>query len=152
MNFDQLTDKDITVLINMPKRVTNPSVRWQQKPGHKQRNFKVEGGDYSFELYLRQNTNDSEDFSCGLKIIKPDGQPLTLLRYNGGGHKHGEIEFACHIHQATEQAIASGKKPESHAEQTNTYRTLDGALACLLRDAAISGLLNVAYDNADLFD
>jgi hypothetical protein len=152
MNFDLLSDEDIAQLIALPKRVSNPSVRWQDKPGHKQRNFKVEGGDHSFELYLRQSTHNSEDFSCGLRVIKPDGQPLTLLRYNGGGHNHGEIVFSCHIHRATQQAIEAGKKAESHAESTQNYRTLDGALACLLEDAAVSGLLPVAHDAPDLFD
>ena len=152
MNFDELTDADIVALIALPKRVSNPAVRWQEKPGHKQRNFKLEGGDYSFELYLRQNTHDAADFSCGLKVIKPDGQPLTLLRYNGGGHIHGEIVFACHIHRATHKAIAAGKKAESHAVATGDYRSLDGALACLREAAAVTGLLHVAYDAPDLFD
>lgn len=152
MNFDLLTDADIAQLIALPKRVSNPSVRWQDKPGHKQRNFKVEGGDHSFELYLRQSTHNPEDFSCGLKVIKPDGQPLTLLRYNGGGHIHGEIVFSCHIHRATQQVIEAGKKAESHAESTQNYRALDGALACLLEDAVVSGLLHVAHDAPDLFD
>jgi hypothetical protein len=152
MNFDLLTDADIAQLIALPKRVSNPSVRWQDKPGHKQRNFKVDGGGYSFELYLRQSFHNPDDFSCGLKVIKPDGQPLTLLRYNGGGHIHGEIEFACHIHRATQKAISEGKKAESHAEPTRNYRTLESALACLLKDATVSGLLHVAHDTPDLFD
>lgn len=151
MNFDQLTDDDVAALLALPKRVTNPSVRWQDKPGHKQRNYKVEGGDFSFELYMRQNNFDIVDFSCGLKIIKPDGQPLTLVRYNGGGHKHGEIAYACHIHRTTQAAMAAGKKPESHAEQTQAYRSLDGALACLVDDLAITGL-HVAHDAPDLFE
>lgn len=37
MNLDQLTDDDIAALLALPKRVTNPSVRWQDKPGHRQR-------------------------------------------------------------------------------------------------------------------
>lgn len=152
MNFDQLTDDDIRALLALPKRVTNPTVRRQDKPGHRQRNFKVEGGDFSFELYMRQNQFDTVDFSCGLKIIKPDGQPLTLLRYNGGGHIHGDIAYACHIHRATQAAITAGKKPESHAEPTLAYRTLNGALAQLLEDAAITGLLHVAHDAPDLFE
>lgn len=152
MNFDLLTDADIAQLIALPKRVSNPSVRWQEKPGHKQRNFKVDGGDHSFELYLRQSSHNVEDFSCGLKVIKPDGQPLTLLRYNGGGHIHGEIVFSCHIHRTTQQAIEAGKKAESHAEPTRNYRTLDGALACLIEDASVSGLLHVAHDAPGLFD
>ncbi len=152
MNFDQLTDDDVAALLIMPKRVTNPSVRWQEKPGHKQRNYKVDGGDYTFELYMRQNLFDTTDFSCGLKIIKPDGQPLTLVRYNGGGHIHGEIVFACHIHRTTQAAMVAGKKPESHADPTNAYRTLDGALACLLEDAVVSGLPHVVHDAPVLFD
>ena len=48
MKFDLLSDEDIARLLALPKRVSNPSVRWQDKPGHKQRNFKVEGGDHSF--------------------------------------------------------------------------------------------------------
>ena len=85
-------------------------------------------------------------------MIKPDGQPLTLLRYNGGGHIHGDIQFACHIHSATEKAILAGRKPESHAEATALYRTLEGALACLLEDARIRGLSNVKKDEPDLFE
>lgn len=152
MNFDQLTDADIALLISRPKRVTNPQVRWQEKPGHRQRNFKLDCADYSFELYLRQNVFDSEDFSCGLKVIKPDGQPLTLLRYNGKSHKHGEIEYECHIHRASERAMVAGKKPEHFASATQAYRSLDGALACLVQDAVISGLVISSRKEPDLFD
>ncbi|WP_297186084.1 hypothetical protein [uncultured Porticoccus sp.] len=152
MNFDQLTDKDIDDLIKLPKRISNPSARWQEKPGHKQRNFNIVAENHSFTVYQRQNLFDDKDFSCGLKVIKPDGQPLTLLRYNGGGHIHGDIQFACHIHSATEKAILAGRKPESHAEATALYRTLEGALACLLEDARIRGLSNVKKDEPDLFE
>ena len=151
MNFDQLTDEDIDTLITLPKTVTNPLARWQRKPGHEQCNYKLEGGEHSFELYLRQNLNNSNDFSCGLKIIKPDGQPLTLLRYNSGSHIHGDIKYACHIHRATQKAIAAGKKPESHAEQTVAYDSLQGAKVCLVRDAAVSGLHDVTLGQAELF-
>ena len=111
MNFDLLTDADIAQLIALPKRVSNPSVRWQEKPGHKQRNFKVDGGDHSFELYLRQSSHNVEDFSCGLKVIKPDGQPLTLLRYNGGGHIHGEIVFLVISIVRHNRPLRRGKRP-----------------------------------------
>ena len=151
MNFDQLTDENIDALITLPKTVTNPSARWQNKPGHKQCNYKLKGGDHSFELYLRQNLNNSNDFSCGLKIIKPDGQPLTLSRYNSGSHIHGDIKYACHIHRATQKAISAGKKPESHAEQTVAYNSLQSAKACLVQYAAVSGLHDVTPDQTDLF-
>lgn len=151
MNFDALNDAEIDQLIKLRKQVTNPNVRWTVKPGHRQRNFKLEEADHWFELYLRQSLFDEADFSCGLKVIKPDGQSLTLLRYNGAGHAHGEIKFMCHAHTATERAIRTGKKPESHAEIATRCRTLDGALYCLVRDANIDGLPNVGPDELDLF-
>jgi len=152
MNFDCLNDKDISYLINLQKHVKNPNTRWADKPGHKQKNYKVTGGDYLFELYVRQSHIDTEDFSCGLSVIKPDGQRLTLLRYNGSNHIHHEIKFSCHIHKATERAINLGKKPESFAEKTEIYHTLDGALFCLVSDAIISGLPSLKADEPDLFN
>lgn len=151
MNFDLLSDADITTLIELPKKVTNPTTRWQEKPGHQQRNYKLTGGDYIFELYQRQNLFDKSDFSCGLKVVKPDGQPLTLLRYNGSSHIHQDIVLHCHIHKATYKKIAAGKKPDSHAEPTKRYHSLDGALACLVEDANISGLGKMQHDMPSLF-
>lgn len=151
MNFDLLTDDDISTLIALPKQVSNPTVRWQEKPGHQQRNYKLVGGNYIFELYQRQNLFDKNDFSCGLKVIKPNGQPLTLLRHNGSSHIHRDIVFLCHIHKATHKNIAAGKKPDSYAEPTNRYRSLDGALACLVDDANISGLETTQHDMPSLF-
>jgi hypothetical protein len=151
MNFDELTDENIETLLKLPKRVTNPSARWVEKPGHRQRNFKVRGDDYFFELYQRQSTFDEADYSCVLLVIKPDGQLLTLVRYNGESHKHGEIAYRCHIHKATARAIRAGKKPESFAEMTNKYTTTDGALICLTRDCNISGISDNQPDEPDLF-
>ena len=73
-------------------------------------------------------------------IVALDGSRLTLARYNGPGHEHGDILYRPHIHRATEKAIASGRKPEREAEETGRYQTLDGALACLLEDFSIAGL------------
>ncbi len=78
MNFDALTDSDIKYLVGLPKQVKNSNIRWAVKPSHQQKNYKVVGGDYLFELYLRQGLMDVENFSCGLSVIKPDGQRLTL--------------------------------------------------------------------------
>jgi len=151
MNFDALTDSDIKYLINLPKQVKNPNIRWAVKPSHRQKNYKVVGDDYLFELYLRQGIMDVENFSCGLSVIKPDGQRLTLLRYNGSNHIHHDIQFSCHIHKATEHAINIGRKPESFAEKTEIYHTLDGALYHLVRNADIKGLLALKADEPDLF-
>ena len=150
MDFDALTDNELNQLRTIPKLISNPRTQWKNKPGHRQRNFLAEGERYQFEIYLRQNTNDERDFSCGLKIIKPDGTALTLCRYNGGAHAHHEIQYRCHIHVATSQAILRGQKPESHADETDRYETLEGALHCLVSDCAISGLSTMP-DEPDLF-
>lgn len=151
MNFDSLTNQNIDSLVTLPKQVKNPKIRWASKPSHQQKNYNIIGGDYLFELYVRQSHMDTDNFSCGLSVIKPDGQPLTLLRYNGSNHIHHDIVFNCHIHKATEEAINKGKKPESYAEETDIYHTLDGALFCLAQDAFIRGLPDLKADEPDLF-
>jgi hypothetical protein len=152
MNFDELTDAELDELRSMQKLVTNPQARWKDKPGHRQRNYILEGGRYQFEIYQRQNTADAWDFSCGLAVIKPDGTRLTLCRFNGGSHVHREIRFRCHVHKATATAIRSGRKAEDHADETDRYRTLNGALYCLASDCAISGLRDMQADEPDMFD
>ncbi len=152
MNFDELTDAELDELRTMQKLVTNPQARWKDKPGHRQRNYILEGGRYQFELYQRQNINDAQDFSAGLSVIKPDGIRLTLCRYNGGSHVHREIGFRCHIHKATAVAMREGRKAEDHADETDRYRTLDGALFCLVSDCAIAGLRDLRADEPDMFD
>lgn len=152
MNFDELTDVELDELRVMPKSVTNTQSRWKDKPGHRQRNYVVDGGRYQFELYQRQNINDTRDFSCGLAVIKPDGTRLTLCRYNGGSHVHREIRFRCHIHKATAAAMREGSKAEDHADETDRYRSLDGALFCLVSDCAILGLRDLHPDETDMFD
>ena len=92
-----------------------------------------------FLLYQRQNAHDPLDFSCGLALVSPGGGRLTLVRHNGPSHRHGAIHYQCHIHKTTAEAISLGK-PDSNAEPTDRFSTLDGAMACLLSDCAIAGL------------
>lgn len=127
------------------KEITNPRARWVEKPkdrpGHRQRNFTLAGsGEVRFSVYLRQNLYDDADFSCGILLIPHGRASLTLARYNGSSHPHGDILYRPHIHRATEKAIAAGRKPESEAEETKRYTTLNGALACLIDDFNISGI------------
>ena len=141
------TEKELTRLRSMPKRVTNPGARWLEKPkarpAHRQRGYHVSGPqeeEARFEVYQRQNLTDEYDFSCGIAYLPHGRPPLTLARYNGPSHPHGEITYLPHIHRASEQAMAAGRRPESEAEETDRFSTLEGALACLIEDFSLSGL------------
>ena len=83
---------------------------------------------------------DEADFSCGIAHVSIDGSRLTLARYNGPGHEHGDIAYRCHIHRATAKSISSGKKPEREASETDRYETLEGASACLIDDFNVVGI------------
>ena len=135
------------------KRVRNPGARWREKPGqHRQRNFTAEAeGGAVYRIYQRQNLNDERDFSCGLALVQRGGKPLTLARYNGSSHAHGEIRYRCHIHRATAEALAAGRRIDSYAEETDRYKTLEGALACLVADGAVQGV-SAKLDERGLFD
>ena len=147
------SDGDLNRLRSARKIVTNPGARWSEKPGrHRQRNFKVESEDGSvFRVYLRQNLDDEQDFSCGLALVQRGGKPLSLVRYNGSSHVHGEIRYRCHIHRASAEALAAGRKIDSDADETDRYKTLDGALACLIEDCGVQGI-SARPDERDLFD
>lgn len=147
MNVRLYTKAELEGLRAMQKRVTNPGARWSDKPkarpAHRQRNFQAVGGsdgDVRFSIYQRQNLDDESDFSCGIAYLPRSGLSLTLARYNGPSHEHGTIADRPHIHRATEAAIAAGGKPEREAEETDRYRTLVGALACLIDDFHLSGI------------
>ena len=154
------TDEELANLRKLPKSVKNPGARWAQKPkgqpSHKQRNFKAEcttedGQVHRFQIYQRENLSDPLDFSCGIVYQPPGGQQLTLARFNGPSHQHGDIHYQTHIHTATAAAIAAGRKPEHIAKVTKDYRTLEGALARLLHDFNMSGKL-ADPDQPTLFD
>jgi len=150
------TEEELDKLRFMPKQVTNPRARWLKKrkdrPGHLQRSFKIRGQQDSkvrFEVYQRQNLADSYDYSCGIRYLPPGGSPIMLARYNGPSHVHKEIVYRPHIHRASERAIASGKLPESEAQETDLFHTLEGALACLIDDFQVSGI-SAQHDDLQL--
>ncbi|MCA0448009.1 MAG: hypothetical protein LCH54_17465 [Bacteroidetes bacterium] len=162
MSFESLTDDKIADLINCQKRLTNPQARVVIKDGHEQINFNVIATDdsgYKFEVYKRKNTRDGmdDDFSCGLLWISPNGEVLTLRRYNGSSHNHrnqlekNQLGSTHHIHFASEKYIKANKKAEGFAEPSTRYKTLDGALHCLLSDCNISGLKTVSDDTSQTF-
>jgi hypothetical protein len=130
-----------------------PLVRWIQEPGHRQRNLQALSevdDETAFAIYQRQSALDDNDFSCGIAFLPPGGTRLTLARYNGPSHIRGEIEFLPHIHRATARAIAAGKKPESEAEETDRFTTLEGAVRCLLEDFNVQEATPPAPDQGRL--
>jgi len=152
MAIEEITSGKLQELRAIPKRVKNPQARRRAEEKHERVDYEVtaEQGKSKFRIYMRRHLTDAEDFSCGIRWLMPSGETLTLARYNGPSHIHDDIEYECHIHLATEEAIAQGQKPERHAEQSDQYRTLDGALHCLLTDFKVSGL-NRRADKPELF-
>ena len=153
MNELLFSNDELGSFRHVSKRVTNPNTRWIEKRGrHRQRNYVLESDNgEQYRIYLRQNLDDSKDFSCGLALIYKSGKNLTLVRYNGASHIHGTIRYKCHIHLATAEALHAGKKIESYAEETKRYKTLNGALACMIEDCSVQGL-EAQHDEMDLFD
>lgn len=152
MNDWSLSDVDLEKHRTVRKTVSNPRAQWTNRRGHKQLSYKAQSIDAStnYRIYARQNTNDPSDFSCGLALIHQGKKPLTLVRYNGASHAHGDIHYRCHIHYAKECFLRDGRKPESFAEEPDRYSTLDEALMCLVEDCGISGVPRKEWK--DLFD
>lgn len=151
MAFESITDDKIKELLNCPKRLTNSQARSKKKDGHEQVNYKAVALDSSghiFEIYKRQNLREGmeDDFSCGINWLAPNGETLTLKRYNGSNHDHSNhlqkvrLGITCHIHIATEQYIKANRKAEGFAIATNRYNSVEGALHCLVTDCKINGI------------
>lgn len=148
-----LSDDELDGFRSAPKQVTNPKARWLVKSGrHRQKNFAATSEDGStYRIYLRENLEDNLDFSCGLSLVRRSGKSLSLARYNGPSHVHCKIRYRCHVHRATAKAILAGRKIDNHAEETDRYRSLEGAFACLIEDCGVQGL-STQHDERDLFD
>lgn len=152
MAIEEITADMLANLLVVPKRVVNPQARRRVEERYEKLDYEVitSEGDLRFRVYVRQSLNFPDAFSCGIRWLLPSGETLTLARYNGPNHMHGEIAYECHIHRATEEAIRLGRKPECHAEVTKRYHTVNGALHCLVVDFRIEGL-DTAPDQPELF-
>ena len=153
MAFESLTDARIQELLQMPKRVTNPSAHNVADANHDRRDYVIESADGTerFKLFVRQNKTITEDFSCGLQWLPAGGESLILARYNGSSHEHPnklegtKLSFLHHIHQATERYLQANLKPEGFAAaEAAKYQTCEGALHQLVTDCNIGGLETVA--------
>lgn len=142
------TKRELQNLRELSKTVTNPKVRRHRKPTkcpvYEQLTFEVTGTttygmECRFLVYQRKCLRDAFNYSCGIVYLPPEGSPLTLARYNGPSHRHGDIKYKAHIHMATEDAIADGRRPESLAIETTRYRSIGEAFMCLAQDYKLSG-------------
>ncbi len=143
--FGNFTDVELKKLRGLPKRVCNPGARWSKKPiahpVHRQCTFRAtltskDKGIHQFLIYQRENLRDKQNFSCGIVYQIPSGPRLTLARYNGPAHRHGNIRCKPHIHRGSEAAIEAGRWPAA----THRSTTLIGARACLDEDFKLSGM------------
>ena len=138
MDYINPSNDDLDALKQAPKREDSAPAGWVEKRGHKQINCDalsdLDGETLSFHVYIRQSLSDPVAFSCGIALKRKGRNPLTLARYNGANHSHYHIKFKNHIHTATAEAIARGKKPEIEAESTDRYSDLRGAFDCLASD------------------
>src|SRR5260370_35135308 len=85
-----LTDSEIAVLLNTPKRVQNPGARPRTVGKHTRRDFAVrsDDGKHEFVLFLRQSLAVKADFSAGLPWVWKSGEDVTLVRFDGARHMH----------------------------------------------------------------
>jgi hypothetical protein len=161
MAFESLNDDVIADLLNCPKRLRNPHSKSKVKDGHEQINYKVHATDdsgHEFEVYKRQNLREAmeDDFSCGISWVAPNGETLTLKRYNGPSHDHPnhleniKLGRNCHIHFATEKYIKANRKAEGFADVTKRYNSVEGAFHCLVTDCKISGIQTTPDDISQL--
>ncbi|AXJ02106.1 hypothetical protein CYPRO_2868 [Cyclonatronum proteinivorum] len=165
MAFEILSDDVIAALLDCPKELVNPQAKKKVRDGHEQVNYKVVSSDKTacvFSVYKRQNLREgmTDDFSCGISWVAPNGESLTLRRYNGPSHNHfNQLEkyrlgYICHIHEATEKYIKANRKPEGYASETDRFTSLEGAFHCLITDCKISGISTLPDETGQtkLFD
>lgn len=143
-----LTDKEIEYFLKIPKSTKTAKIKWITKGKHKQCDIDILSDDlcHSFKLYLRQNTINSDSFSCGIRLEKSGSDSVTLMRCNGSDHPHGNpiegdvFSKQCHVHLASERYASIGRKPEHYAVVTSEYTDIMGALSYLLTCCNIKGL------------
>lgn len=107
--------------------------------------FSRTNGEGFWNLYLRQNLEKPQDFSCGIGFVPVDRKRVfTLKRYNGKSHPHtnhlekSPMFYDFHIHQATARYQDTKYDAEHYAEPTKRYVNIKEALHCLFDDCKIS--------------
>lgn len=124
------------------------SSREKNKQGHKERQFELasaENPDRRYRLFLRQSLHNMDVFSVGLSLILLDGD-LILCRYNSGHHSHRnkleaeKVPATTHQHITTQRYVHLGN-PDGYAIVRTEYVTIQGALALMVKECNIEGVL-----------
>lgn len=147
-SLDLLTDAMLDALRAEEKKKAS-GTRTKEKMGHLQQQFDlVASADHErqFTIFTRVSATKPDVFSVGLTLVLPD-RHLILCRYNSGHHGHRNMlerermSAVPHRHVATERYIAAGLDPDGWAEEMTGYATLEEALAKLVRDCNVQGIL-----------
>lgn len=147
-HISALTDAIYDALRTEPKRKTS-GTRAKEKMGHTEQQFDLassEVPDRHFRLFIRQSLSNSEVFSVGLTLVRPEGD-LILCRYNSGHHGHKNIlekerlPAECHQHILTERYVSAGLEHKGFAVLRTEYNSIDGALALLVEECNVANVI-----------
>lgn len=140
------TDDDIARLIACQKAIKDAPRREMKEENRHRRNDMtvVSSSNEAFDVFIRQSMEFSEDFSVGLVYCAPDGKRVTLVRFNGQ-HEQTSAPFSdnphfnYHIHRATPENLNNGRHEKHPASITDTYASLDEAIAEFMATTKIEG-------------
>jgi len=143
IDIENLSDELIEELLSSSKTIINEE-KTKTEYKYKRKNIHIKDtNDRSYQLYLRLNIKNANDFSCGIALILPDNKLLTLMRCNGNSHKHCNklekqtLEQDFHIHKATERYYKAGLKIDGFAYITKDYRDIEGAYTLLINQCNV---------------
>lgn len=122
-------------LITCPKLIVLPQQKdFKTENKSKKNDIKLisEDKQYSFSVFIRQNTEFTENFSIGLSYIDTTGKEFKLIRFNGN---HGENKnrtdhphFHYHIHTISIENLNNGSTELSDVSITDKYAAFEDAL------------------------
>jgi hypothetical protein len=130
-----LTDEFVQRIINEPKYLVNNIDLRDLKGIEGQRKMEVnlECEKYPCKISIRQTIDRPTNFSVILRYIERNGISHIICRYNGYHGDHFNIRTkdvirGPHIHRITEWYQRNTDRPDGHAEKTDKYADLAGAV------------------------
>jgi hypothetical protein len=141
------TDAELETLRTEVKKKTN-FARLKTKFGHLEQRYELvsEDGLRNYTIFTRRSEVNPGVFSAGLTLLMPD-RNLVLCRYNSGHHPHRNIlekvkvPAVPHKHLATARYLVANLDPDGFAEPSQGYSAVDEALATLVHDCNVQGIL-----------